>query len=399
MRQDFNIDHTLTALVLAALPQTPEGVLTAFGDHNAFFSALSGISRIDAKNGPIVKKAGLDESDLFRAIPDSEPFYAEKLFERLALRWEKTRPSLPAVAYAWLHRLRLAASTCEQQKKLNNAVLLAAVRAEMVRGKPAPDNTPQPDEPAYHSRLHFLHVLQATCHLIEVNDGLSDKKAVTLTNRDKTLLMLAALVHDLDHPGGGNVKDKSGKFILYQIEDKSFAIADKLFEACGLSEEERGIIHTLLRATDPNGPHKFMKDAMKAHEANQNISLSDIVPGEEERCKDLAPLLAGKKLCYMAAILSDADLFSSAGAGLRMNQINSEKFTQEKRGAGEPDCDLTTPEARVHFCNNIVGETGFASAAGRAAFNASFGKMLRETFAEIEAAKKAQEQTPALKQT
>lgn len=386
MGRDYLTEIIRQALETAAEPGTALG---AYGGAHNFAQVLDAIDRIERANSPVAGETFLIKDELFSARPGAKPEHAAAGFSRLMDKWDNhTRPSIPGIALGWLDQLGVSDSQDAYQQQLNSAVLLTAARAEMVRGEIAPDAGKLPAEPDYHSRLHFLHVLQAAGHILETNDGMraaGNAGAEMLGPRDKTLVLLAAIAHDLDHPGRGNPKDPlSQKPVLYANEEMSFGIADGIFRACGLTGQDRQTILTLLRTTDPAGPHKFLKDAMNAHlEGRAPLTLSDVVPGEETRYSDLEPLLTDRKLCAMAAMLSDADLFGSAGAGMHAQHTNSAKLTREMKSCGV-NMDFTTAAARNFFFTSIVGENGFTSAAGRQAFNGIFNYMLEKTRGELE---------------
>lgn len=380
----------LAQLIRSAFDSSGDSQKTvgAFGGLDRFNKTIKAVEKIEKTNGPMILDDIIIKDELFKLGPWHSPEQTAAEFCRLMDKWDnRTRPSLPAITYAWFDHLNL------KNQSMIDAALLLSTRAEMVKGVAPEDAGVMESEPHYHSRIHFLHVIQATGHLLEKNNlGVlaNDNTIIKLSNHDKGLIMLAAIAHDLDHPGHGNrTCIRQGKPILYENEQASFAIADKILQGCNIAQKDRDIILMMLRTTDPNGPHKFMKDVMKAHEKGRMpLHMSDIVPGEEERFAALEPLLTDRKLCYMCAILSDADLFVSAGAGPQANRVNSEKFTREERAMGV-DCDFTTASARDGFFQHVVGETGFASAIGRKAFNKVYLSMVSDTQKELAAQKPA----------
>lgn len=383
--------------------QNPVQAANAFGGGRPFGQVLATIEAIERANGPVVDPDFLVKDELFVMRAGSDATHAAMEFSRLMDKWDHgTRPSLPGAAYGWLDQLGLLNTDNPYQNKLNDAALLIAARAEMVKGAAPPGAAKTDDEPEYHSRLHFLHVLQAAGHLLERHGKRSaaNPDMPALNNHDQTLLLIAALAHDIDHPGHGNRKcARTDKAILYENEEKSFLIANEICEACGLGAQDRNKVLAMVRTTDPNGPHKFMKNAMQAHEEGQTPRLEDAAPnpGEAQRFYDLSPILEDKKLCYMSAVLSDADLFVSAGAGFHAQFRNSEKFSKEMNASGVR-IDFTTAGARDFFFRDIVGEKGFASAAGREAFNDVFHHMAdctRKELAQQDDAKNAGPSAPS----
>ncbi|MCE9508347.1 MAG: hypothetical protein K8R48_08585, partial [Alphaproteobacteria bacterium] len=102
---------------------------------------------------------------------------------------------------------------------------------------------------------------------------------------------------------------------------------------------------------------------------------------------DLKALAGDAKLTQMAAIVSDADLYASSGAGLKSNMVMSELLTRENRKHGGT-ADFTNDNARLFFLDSIVGKEGFASAPGRAAANDNLESLRAETARRIAAGKK-----------
>ena len=80
----------------------------------------------------------------------------------------------------------------------------------------------------------------------------------------------------------------------------------------------------------------------------------------------------GRKLLEMAAVLSDADLYPSFGAGPEANQEMS------KRLSTETGMDLNNDKAQDFAQKNIMG-LSFTSAAGRCAGNPNLEKDIKET--------------------
>lgn len=272
---------------------------------------------------------------------------------------ESGRPSLPALAVYHADKMGLEKDSAEYR-----ALVLVSVRAEM-KAAVTPD---------YHNQHHFLDVAAMTANLLTVEAG-----GVALTAREKTLTLIAAIGHDLGHEGEGNPKGDP----LYN-ETRSFDLMYPLLAEAGLSGPAIAKIHTILMTTSPNGPHALLKGIAKAYRDGRAPDFKTLDP--ENRFSDLHDMAQDKNLVQMAAMVSDADLYASGGAGLTANGRMSEFLTKEGKGA----MDFTTDNARKFFLENIVGTEGFASDAGRKVANESFESMLAVTQSRVEAQRKKQ---------
>jgi hypothetical protein len=276
-------------------------------------------------------------------------------------RYRQTgRPSLPALAI--YHALRLELDNHSPEYR---ALLLVAVRTEMTDAV----------EPDYHNRNHFLDVTAMTANLLAKNNAMARAgDSLALTKAEQALTLLSALGHDLGHTGKSNPPDRP----LFN-EEKSFHLMEPLLREAGLHDTQISQVGTILRTTSPNGAHAVLKSTAKAQREGTTATPTDNAPFAE-----LQQTLANNpKLTQMAAMVSDADLYSSAGAGLRANQIMSACLTAEGIKYNNSSLDFTTDSARLFFLDSIVGKDGFASTAGRAAWNAQFHALRADTAARL----------------
>ncbi|GEM_PF-2436120 len=308
-----------------------------------------------------------------------EPKGLSQIFEKACLHWcEKTRPSVPSFAAQAVNVIkrdhgRSSTPLPRPLDALERAIALTSARAEMVRGK-APSGATQ--ENPYHNGLHTLNVAALTLSMIRTQDHLADKDATVkpLGLRDKYVMLLAAIGHDIDHPGTGNPPDNH-----YANENASYAVLKRIMTHCGVSRDDQDTVLTLIRTTSPNGPHAVMKQATAAHHAGTTPDWDTIDPqGKFTELKTLK----NPALCEMAAILSDADLGASAGFGGDVNYEMSRRLTDEAAIAGQ-SIDFTTPQARAFFIEKIVGANGFASHAGGAIMNTAFQELSAQTNATL----------------
>jgi len=290
---------------------------------------------------------------------------------------ETGRPSLPALAVHHAEKLGLDKGSPEYK-----AMILVAVRAEM-------ETAIKPD---YHSKNHFLDVAAMTANLLEKNNEQVAKGGGTpLTRQEAAVTFIAAIGHDLDHEG----KSNPGTDPLFN-EKKSFAIMEPLLKEAGLTPAQIADAQTILMTTSPNGPHAILKTMAKGERDGQPVTIADVREmdrryNEEMVAKgnnmglkpldfpELASLDGNKKLIQMAAMVSDADLYASGGAGMNANRVMSALLTAEGKNYMNSPLDFTTDGSRMFFLDGIVGKEGFASDAGREVANETFKAMRAET--------------------
>lgn len=286
------------------------------------------------------------------------------------------RPSLPTIAAKKLKRFGVdiyeADDLPADEKAVAEAIMLVSARAEMIRGEP-PTAQSKAKMNDYHNTVHTAFVAEVAGFLAEKNNLMEDggESPVFFSRKQQMLILLAALSHDVDHDGTGNPPDNP-----YLNEEKSFNTVKPLMAAAGMGKEDIEAVHMMLRVTSPNGPHAYLKAAAAAYNKGRVPEAEEI--DMEGKFPELVPLLADRALLEMASILSDADLFVSAGAGTEASDEMSDRLTKELQKAGL-DIDLRGDKPRMGFMDHIVSKSGFTSYAGRAAGNDNFEKMYAET--------------------
>lgn len=346
-----------------------KAVVSLFGGENGMRALESHVMRVDAYHASSFNRITKPLVD--RNTP--EPATLSQKFHKACMYWcEKSRPSVPAFAAHAVATLKKDYRAINglpiKLDALERAIALTALRAEMVHGKVPGISRPN----AYHDALHTLNVATLTFAMIETNNRQSaqDPQVEKLDLRQRYILLLAAIGHDIDHPGVGNPPSNH-----YKNENASFATLRKIMIHAGVGQDDQDAIETLIRTTSPNGPHAVMKQAAVAHHAGEKPDWDKIDPSG--KFPELQTLNS-PKLAEMAAILSDADLGASAGFGFDMNQEMSRRLTGEAKYAGQA-IDFTTPQARAFFIEKIVGEQGFASRAGGALMNDAFQELHSQT--------------------
>lgn len=341
----------------------------AFGESSDFYATLDAIMQ-DA----IDRGEGHEDNGIICADGQtSGTEFIKKFNDILVKQWPDSRPSLPAIAMARLESYGIDIQDdladqglTEQEQSLAQAIMYVAARAEMIKGKPPTDSAKQ-DANHYHCTDHTGHVAEVAGYLAEKNNVLAahGKANVKFTRAERMMIVLAAFGHDVDHPGTGNPNDN-----LYFNEDASFAVIAPLMREAGMSQKDMDKIQLLLRTTSPNGPHGYLKKALDAKHDKKVVLHLEL--DSLNSMPELKPLLTNGHLLEMAAILSDADLFPSAGAGLETNREMS------RRLSAETELDFMTDKARSSFIKFIVGGR-FASTAGSDVSGDALAEMLDYT--------------------
>jgi hypothetical protein len=153
-----------------------------------------------------------------------------------------------------------------------------------------------------------------------------------------------------------------------------------IMRGAGMSARDIKRVETMILTTSPNGPHAYMKEVAYAH-SHRYLFRHNREKGHEE----LAHLDADRELVQMAAILSDADLFASAGTGIDGNRLMGRRLTTECRRAGLA-VDFTTAAACQGFLRHVVGMNGFSSQAAIAGFNRRFRELIAANDAALKQA-------------
>lgn len=264
---------------------------------------------------------------------------------------QKGRPSLPALALEYIDILSLPKDT-----PYFSVLMEVTLCAE--------EDALQQNIPLYHSPHHYADVLAVMANFLH--------HANKMTTRKKYLGLIAAMGHDLNHPG---TRNPTGD--IYKNEMASFNRMSPIFNAYGLDGTDIATLDIMLKTTSPNGPHNVLKKLSHAMAKGQSIAnWDDIDP--EQKFPELKVLRHDDELRELCAMLSDADLFMSAGAGLKAQKIASALLTKEAQNAGN-NLDFTSDTARMFFFDNIVSKEGFTSHTGKIFGNSCYFKMRRIT--------------------
>jgi hypothetical protein len=291
----------------------------------------------------------------------SNAFETAEKFTRLHVMdyRQRGRPSLPALAIHHAQHLQL-----DENSPVYKALVMVAVHAEMQTGI----------TPEFHNKFHYTDVAAMAANLLEKNNALvkaGAPEAVALTKEEQALAFIAALGHDLDHPGLVNPAND----LLFN-ERNSFQLMEPLLKEAGLPQADIGKIETILLTTSPDGPHSVLKGVAHAQREGRAVDFSVIDP--QNKFPALRVLEQDVKLTQMAAIVSDSDLYASSGAGIKANRLMS-AYLSDERKKEDPLIELATDRARKVFLDDIVGRDGYASYAGRVVAGDALEALRKET--------------------
>ncbi len=360
--------------------QNPD-IIKELGGAESFNQTLKNIGTLDQK---FEERAGV----FFHA--GSNAFETAQKFTEIHVEEYRNngRPSLPALAAHHAEQLGIDPKSAEYK-----AIVMVAARAE-VEAAVSPD---------YHNQFHYTDVAAMTANLLEKNNAMvafGDPRGIPLTKAEQAITLMTAIGHDIDHEGKSNPPNDP----LFN-EKKSFAAMEPLMREAGLTQQQIDNVQTILMTTSPNGPHAILKSLAKGDREGTPETLEGIKQADFEfkskmgtetakimplYFEELKGLEGNAKLTQMAAMVSDADLYASGGAGLASNAVMSAALTNEGKKFMGSNMDFNSDGSRKFFLDFIVGKDGFASNAGREVINDQFKAMRAETEARLEAAKLAQ---------
>jgi hypothetical protein len=186
----------------------------------------------------------------------------------------------------------------------------------------------------YHSVCHHAEVATNAMVIGEIAGRLNKP----LHPHQRSLLLAASLAHDLYYDPSRTDAEP------FQLEAASARALDGIAEQCRVHPQDRAILTSLILATEPS----FRSELRLKF--NGRVFPAKLPDG-------LEPIVTRPDITELAAMLSDADLLSSAGLTLQWHQIQTLRFEHETGSRLSPSADL-------QFLNSVVGP-GFLSAGAR----------------------------------
>lgn len=175
-------------------------------------------------------------------------------------------------------------------------------------------------EAHYHNAQHVCEVL-LSAHYVGLLGNLE--------KRDHELLLLAAVVHDLDHDGGTNGGEP------FRLERRSLRRAEPYLERAGVPMESREWLSALVLATDMAQGLPYARACYRHH------FLGAEPPLQPPPAAELAALAQDAGLARIAIALTEGDALASAGLGLEYARLQLSRLAREWGRSLGPD-DLRT---------------------------------------------------------
>lgn len=192
------------------------------------------------------------------------------------------------------------------------AILTAAILAEVENDLP------------YHSNMHFRKVLVHTIGLIAVHNRIFADTAKTLTTKEISLILIAAIIHDLGHDGHNN--SINGVHHMGRMERRSFELAVPFIQKTGLEQSEIDAVSVMLLTTDVSpidsdtGANSQLRKVYRKHHG-EDVELA--LHG------DLKALEDDERLTLIAMLLHEADIATSAGLSYEVTKFETGLFARE----------------------------------------------------------------------
>ncbi|MGD9639215.1 MAG: hypothetical protein AB7U85_09185 [Alphaproteobacteria bacterium] len=200
----------------------------------------------------------------------------------------------------------------------------------------------------YHNMQHTAEVMLTSYHLSLLNNAL--KLDYNFTNYEIGLIVLAALLHDVNHDGSNNQN------IPFRLEEQSLHIVEHDLKK--LSKEDREAIHALVLSTDIFSFPAFVK---KYYLNRDKLNILSDIP---ETFKELRLFLTNERAFAMSQILRDADVLPSTGLSVKKTTALSQNLYKEQMNTNQTPDIKTITENFVNFANTFL-KNGFNSKAGK----------------------------------
>ena len=196
----------------------------------------------------------------------------------------------------------------------------------------------------YHNSRHMQEVVLNAMFLLTVYDTRQAEMKIKLDEDDKALLLFAALSHDLGHDGKTNREGE--KMVPFRMEKLSVAYTLP-FAGKYMSEDEvkkfSADFETIVCATDIGSYQDFFNGVLAYYHGEE-----DYLPDTTDIPAELLPLASSEKLTELAAMLCDADIFSSIAYNFSCCWEQSLNLASELSGG-------VSVQAEERALRNLVG--------------------------------------------
>jgi hypothetical protein len=233
------------------------------------------------------------------------------------VQWEEegAGPSMAAILAAAADYFQMETSAPEMR-----AALMAAILADVPNGL------------LYHNNEHYRKVVFHAVRLLATHRHGHFPYQPLLYNDDILKMLIAAMIHDLGHEGGDNMR--GGIYTPGYMEQKACGLMRPYFEALEVDRDFRDEIETMVFCTDitpfagENTPcvrmkkiyHHFFLGGLSGDDANSMM------------IGKLRLFQGNPRLALMAMMLHEADIATSAGLTYEQSKAETINFMEE-RGA------------------------------------------------------------------
>jgi len=216
----------------------------------------------------------------------------------------------------------------------------------------------------YHNRVHYVEVLLNAAHCLFCHQQ-DPAPPLRLTMPEQAMLLFAALSHDLAYQPGGN-RDSAGTILPCQQEQIAVRVFTPYLVAQQVEADTIATIQGMVYCTDvsklPSGcnAHRLLQAALP----NPVGYVPDYAGWSAATLATVAaPLnrvLANPRTCFLAALLADADILSSAGLTYAYSVAQSQKLAKEwGQSTALPDvlgnlCHFLQPLAQKGFLTSLA---------------------------------------------
>jgi len=245
------------------------------------------------------------------------------------------------------------------------AALLAAVLGEV------------PNDLLYHGNVHYRKVMFHTIRLLATQIDGNFPYQPLLYSEDLMKLLVAAVIHDLGHEGGDNLRN--GIYTPGYMEQKSYDHARDYFETLGLDPDFARDVEALVFCTDitfiagDNSPCVRMKKIYRHFflgGLGDSDEIENMLIGKMRRFED------NPRLSIMAMLLHEADIATSAGMTYEVSKSETVKIMQEF------ELDIAGPGVLLKFMKEQLGGS-MVTPAAQQIFGAQMEEIMRQASADL----------------
>lgn len=173
----------------------------------------------------------------------------------------------------------------------------------------------------YHNNFHYRKVAMQGIRLIRTHNAMvatGELEGDPISAEEAALVMSALFTHDYQRLEGNGKKEAH---VPFKQENKSFSLVWQKLEDAGLPEQRKEDFRTLLLCTDCSGAPSPASLLTKLYKGEEIKNLPD----------ELRPLLANKRLQYLAMMVITADIGTSMGLSWHYAELEDRQVCDEEK--------------------------------------------------------------------